>query len=160
MHYPIWYRLYNLPMGSVTFSKLQAAFLHGSFSRFLNYINDTKLRKASLMYLKFFSILLHQQFNRKLTFLINHLKNIFFQRLQLFLHAAPTAKDENDTIISFLKSNRSACPNSIPIKIFKLTQNKIPKHLADTFNLSFNTDVFHDFLKITKKASIQNNNNK
>ena len=53
----------------------------GLFHVFLNYINDTKLRKASLMYLKMFSILLHQQFNRKLTFLINHLKNIFFQRL-------------------------------------------------------------------------------
>ena len=56
----------------------------GLFHVFLNYINDTKLRKASLMYLKMFSILLHQQFNRKLTFLINHLKKEYLLSKTIF----------------------------------------------------------------------------
>ena len=86
----IWYHLYNLKNMKNTHggkskaaaaTSLKGILLRGCFSRFLNCSNDSKSRKASQMYLKIFSTLLHQQFNWKLTFFINHLKNIFFQRL-------------------------------------------------------------------------------
>ena len=62
----------------------------------------------------------------------------------------PTSKAEIDAIISSLNSNKSTGPNSIPLKILKLTQNEISQHLAYIFNLSFKKGVFLDFLKISK----------
>ena len=45
----------------------------------------------------------------------------------------PTSKAEIDAIISSLNSNKSTGPNSMPLKLPKLTQNEISQHLAHTY---------------------------
>ena len=72
----------------------------------------------------------------------------------------PTSKAEIDAIISSLNSNKSTGPNSIPLKILKLTQNEISQHLAHIFNLSFMTGVFPDSLKIAKVIPIHKKDSK
>ena len=66
----------------------------------------------------------------------------------------PISKAEIDAIISSLNSNKSAVPNSILLKIPKLTQKKISQQPADIFNLSFKTRAFLNSFKITKVAPI------
>ena len=66
----------------------------------------------------------------------------------------PPSKAEIYAITSFLNSNKSRGPNSIPLKIFNLTQNEISQNLADIFNLSFKTIVFLDYFKIAKMIPI------
>ena len=95
-------------------------------------------------------ILLHLQFNHKLSFVIIHLKLILLQRTMTLFFVTSASKAEIDAIISSLKSKKSAGTNSIHFKIFKLTRNEISHHLADIFNLSFETDIFSDSMKTAK----------
>ena len=69
-------------------------------------------------------------------------------------------EDEISKIISSLKSSKSTGPNSIPIKILKLLQTQISKHLTDIFNLSFTTGIFPNSLKTAKVISIHKKNSK
>ena len=72
----------------------------------------------------------------------------------------PTSKAEIDAIISSLNSNKSTGPNSIPLKILKLTQNEISQHLVHIVNLTFKTGVFPDSLKIAKVIPIHKKDSK
>ena len=62
----------------------------------------------------------------------------------------PTNKEEIANMISFLNSNKTSGPNSIPCRILFLLKNGISKKLADLLNLSFMTGVFSSVLKTAK----------
>ena len=62
----------------------------------------------------------------------------------------PTNKEEIANIISPLNSNKAFVPNSITYIILFLLINEISKQLADLYNLSFMTGVFHSVLKTAK----------
>ena len=53
-----------------------------------------------------------------------------------------TNKEEIYKIVTFLNSNKSCGPNSIPTKVLHLLQDQISNHLATICNLSFSTGVF------------------
>ena len=53
-----------------------------------------------------------------------------------------------------LSQVKSTDPKSIPIKILKLLQVQISKHLTNIFNLSLNTGIFPHSLKSSKVIPI------
>ena len=63
-------------------------------------------------------------------------------------------KNEVLEIISSLDYNKAIGINSIPIKILKMTKEKIAKHLCFIYNLSFTTGIFPDSVKITKVTTV------
>ena len=66
----------------------------------------------------------------------------------------PCTKEEVSDIITSLNQNKSAGPNSIPVKILKLLKDDISLHLASIFNISFSTGKFPSRLKIAKVIPI------
>ena len=62
----------------------------------------------------------------------------------------PCTNKEIIDIISDLSSNKATGPNSIPIKIMKLTKDCITNNLSVLFDLSFSSGVFPNKLKIAK----------
>ena len=62
----------------------------------------------------------------------------------------PTDEEEIANIISSLNSNKASGPNIVPYRILFLLKNKIPKQLADLFNLSFKNGVFLLHSKLQK----------
>ena len=69
-----------------------------------------------------------------------------------------TNKEEIYKIVTFLNSNKSCGPNSIPTKVLHLLQEQISNHLATICNLSFSTGAFPDFLKTAKVIPIHKKN--
>ena len=49
-----------------------------------------------------------------------------------------------------IESNKSAGPKSISIKILRLQNNDISKHLLKIYNILFNAGIFPDKLKVAK----------
>ena len=56
--------------------------------------------------------------------------------------------------INNLNNNKALGPNSIPTDIFHLIKLNVAKPLADIVNLSFQTGIYIDVLKISKVAPI------
>ena len=71
-----------------------------------------------------------------------------------------TNKEEIYKIITFLKSNKSCRPNSIPTKDLHILQDQISNHLATICNLSFSTGVFPAIPKTAKVIPIHKKNSK
>ena len=63
-------------------------------------------------------------------------------------------------IIYSFDSNKSDDPSCIRTKKSKLLNEQIAGHLVEIFNLSFNTGVFPDSLKIAKAAPIHKKNSR
>ena len=76
------------------------------------------------------------------------------------LFITPTDAHEVNLIISWLNSDKSTGPNSLPTKILKLLKNEISTHLADIFNLSFSSGVFPSILKIAKVIPVHKKESK
>ena len=64
----------------------------------------------------------------------------------------PTNKEEVNSTIKKIKTNKTLDPNSIPKKMLKMNQHIIAKPLAYLINLSFAKEVFP---KLFKAASIK-----
>ena len=71
-----------------------------------------------------------------------------------------TNKEEIYKIVTFLNSNKSCGPNSIPTKVLHLLQEQISNHLATICNLSFSTGVFPAIPKTAKVIPIHKKNSK
>ena len=92
--------------------------------------------------------IIHTNVNYK-DYLENSVINSFFLK--------PTNKEELDSIIKQLKTNKALGPNSIPTGIIKMrSQQVIAKTLAYLINLSFSTGVFLDLLKISNISVFKN----
>ena len=63
---------------------------------------------------------------------------------------SPTNKEEIKFIISSLDINKSNGPYSIPNKVLKMLDNKIPEQLVILFHLSFTIGTFPTILKTAK----------
>mgnify|MGYP001796354664 FL=1 len=70
------------------------------------------------------------------------------------LFLIPIENWETEAIISHLDSSKSTGPNSIPTKILKTLKEQIATPLTILFNLSFQTGIFPDSLKIAKVIPI------
>ena len=66
----------------------------------------------------------------------------------------PTNEIEIINNINKLNNNKALGPNSIPTDIFHLIKLNVAKPLADIVNLSFQTGIYIDVLKISKVAPI------
>ena len=75
-------------------------------------------------------------------------------RLSNSLAFHPTDKDEIINIISKFKTGKSCGPTSIPINIFQLIQLEVASPLAKIANLSFETGVQPEKLKLAKVIPI------
>ena len=64
----------------------------------------------------------------------------------------PTNKEEVNSTIKKIKTNKTLDPNSIPKKMLKMNQHIIAKPLAYLINLSFAKEIFP---KLFKAASIK-----
>ena len=79
-----------------------------------------------------------------------HFSDFLKDKNQNSFFLSPTNKYEIQNVISFLNSNKSVGPNSIPKRILKLLKNYISTQLADIFNISFFTGIFPTILKVAK----------
>ena len=100
--------------------------------------------------------IIHTNANYK-DYLENSVTNSFFLK--------PTNKEEINSIIKQMKTNKALGPNSIPTKLLKMSQQIIVKPLPYLINLPFSTGVFPDLLKIAniipvfKKEDSQDHSN-
>ena len=69
-----------------------------------------------------------------------------------------TNKKEIYKIISFLNTNKSCGPNSIPTKVLYLLQNQISNYCATICNLFFSTGILPAILKTAKVIPIHKKN--
>ena len=72
--------------------------------------------------------------------------------MKLFNHK--NIYEEFAKVIFSFNSNKASDPNSIPYRILFLLKNEILKQLADSFNLSFRTRVFHSVIKTAKVVPV------
>ena len=79
-----------------------------------------------------------------------HFSDFLKDKNQNSFFLSNTNKYEIQNVISFLNSNKSVGPNSIPKRILKLLKNYISTQLADIFNISFFTGIFPTILKVAK----------
>ena len=79
------------------------------------------------------------------------------QRNQNSIFLRPTSQEEVTKIIGALSSSKSSGPNSIPIKILKLLNDKISMPLSMLINQSFTTGTFPSVLKISKVIPVFKN---
>ena len=82
-------------------------------------------------------------------YLKNKISNSFFIR--------PTNKDEILTTIESFQQGKSSGPNSIPDKILQLIKFEIAEPLSQIANISFETGIFIDKLKLAKVIPIYKN---
>ena len=76
------------------------------------------------------------------------------QQLLENFHFEECDEREIESIISFLKENKSSGPHSIPTHILKLLKDKISIPLKNIFNLSLSSGRHPDILKIAKTVPI------
>ena len=81
-------------------------------------------------------------------------KDYLPRRLTNSIAFRPTDKDEIINIISKFKTGKSCGPTSIPVNIFKLIQLEVASPLAKIANLSFETGVQPEKLKMAKVIPI------
>lgn len=86
-----------------------------------------------------------------------HYSSFLKHRNQNSIFLRPSSSDEVAKIIGAFSSSKSSGPNSIPIKILKLLQDKISKPLSSLINRSFMTGVFPNVLKISKVIPVFKN---
>ena len=84
----------------------------------------------------------------------NSFKDYLPNRLSNSLAFRPTDKDEIINIISKFKTGKSCGPTSIPVNIFQLIQLEVASPLAKIANLSFETGVQPEKLKLAKVIPI------
>ena len=63
---------------------------------------------------------------------------------------APVTTQEIDVIIQSLNTKKSIGPYSIPLFLLKILSKHISKPLSYLVNLSFQTGIFRDYLKVAK----------
>ena len=67
---------------------------------------------------------------------------------------SPTTPDEVANILKTFNLNKASGPNSLPAKILKGLKSKISEPLCTLINLSFNTGVFPNSLKVAKVITV------
>ena len=72
----------------------------------------------------------------------------------------PVVSQEINKIIDSLDINKSTGPNSIPVYILKILKPFFSEWLAKIINLSFETSVFPDLLKLAKVIPIHKKDSK
>uniref|UniRef100_A0A7M5VBW5 Reverse transcriptase domain-containing protein n=1 Tax=Clytia hemisphaerica TaxID=252671 RepID=A0A7M5VBW5_9CNID len=86
-----------------------------------------------------------------------HFSSFLKHRNQNSIFLRPTSSDEVAKIIGSFSSSKSSGPNSIPIKILKILQDKISKPLSILINRSYHAGVFPEVLKISKVIPVFKN---
>ena len=59
-----------------------------------------------------------------------------------------TTPADTESLINWIKPNKAIDPNKMPTKILKEFKTKLSEPLSDKIIVSFNTGIFHDFLKV------------
>ena len=76
------------------------------------------------------------------------------------LFLVPVVSHEIVKVIDSLDINKSTGPNSIPVYILKILKPFFSDWLAKLINLSFETSVFPDILKVAKVVPIHKKDSK
>ena len=96
----------------------------------------------------------------KIKFSSKSFRNFWSSEINDSFIITSTNKEGIYKIISFLNTNKSCGPNSIPTKVLHLLQDQISNHLATICNLSFSTGVFPAILKTARVIPIHKKNSK
>ena len=78
-------------------------------------------------------------------------------RNQNSIFLRPSSADEVAKIILSFSTSKSSGPNSIPIKILRLLHDKISKPLSTLINISYQTGIFPEVLKISEVSPVFKN---